>query len=295
MTKNPLCEVFGFPIINNSDKANHFRKSRLCPYNNSSANCTKDKAQNPLGVCSIFDNTNLAITCPVRFRQNWLIVSDAAEYFFGAGANWTTLPEIRLSDVNRKNAGNIDIVIVSYDKEGNLLDFGAVEVQAVYISGNIRQPFESYIGKIDPNFTWKSGYNYPKADYLSSSRKRLIPQLMFKGTILNKWNKKVAIVLHESFYNTLPTLPEVDKSASDLAWLIYGLDYNNSEQIYSLSRKKIIYTKFENAVKKISIPIPGKLEDFLGVLQKKLDEKLENENPPETDNPKGLFIDGGNV
>ncbi|MFO1371828.1 MAG: NotI family restriction endonuclease [Candidatus Competibacteraceae bacterium] len=43
--------------------------------------CTKDKAKNPLGVCSIFHNDSLVITCPIRFREDWLIVKDAANFF----------------------------------------------------------------------------------------------------------------------------------------------------------------------------------------------------------------------
>jgi len=125
MSKNPLCEVFGFPIANVSKNAQHFRKSRLCPYNNVSANCTKDKAQNPLGVCSIFEGDGIAVTCPIRFRQNWIIASDTADYFFGPGTLWTSLSEIRLSDNNGKSAGNIDLVLVAYDEDGSLLDFGA--------------------------------------------------------------------------------------------------------------------------------------------------------------------------
>lgn len=297
MSKNPLCEVFGFPITNTGKKATHFRKSRLCPYNNVSANCTKDKAQDPLGVCSIFDGESLAITCPVRFRQDWLIASDTAEYFFEPGVSWTSLSEIRLNDANGKSAGNIDLVLVSYDGAGNLLDFGAVEVQAVYISGNIRQPFEKYMETMSPDFTWNISYNYPKADYLSSSRKRLIPQLMFKGGILNAWNKKIGVVLHESFYNTLPKLPEVDKDDSNVAWFIYGLDYSASEQAYSLVKRKVIYTQLKEALQKISTPTPGSLEDFIKFLQKKLDEKLENDNPPETENLVNIFRflkNGGN-
>lgn len=129
MSNNPLCEVFGFPITNTGKKATHFRKSRLCPYYNISANCTKDKARNPLGVCSIFDGEDTTITCPVRFRQDWLIAADTAEYFFDHGTLWTTLPEIRLNDAHGKSAGNIDLVLVSYDKKGALLDFGAVEIR----------------------------------------------------------------------------------------------------------------------------------------------------------------------
>jgi len=183
----------------------------------------------------------------------------------------------------------IDLVLVSYDRDGSLLDFGAVEVQAVYITGNIRLPFEKYMETMPTDFIWDIGYNYPKADYLSSSRKRLIPQLMFKGGILNTWRKRIGVVLHEPFYNTLPELPEVQKDESDVAWLIYDLDYSDSEQAYSLVKRKVVYTQFREALQRISTPIPGKLDDFIELLQKKLDEKLENDTPPETENPANMF------
>jgi DNA adenine methylase len=35
-------------------------------------------------------------------------------------------------------------VLVAYNEQGNILDFGALEVQAVYISGNIRKAFDFY-------------------------------------------------------------------------------------------------------------------------------------------------------
>ena len=40
---------------------------------------------------------------------------------------------------------------------------------------------------------WSKQANYPHADYLSSSRKRLAPQLIFKGGILKSWKKKTAV------------------------------------------------------------------------------------------------------
>jgi hypothetical protein len=78
ISKNSLCEVFGFPISNLSNKAVHYRKNKLCPYNTISANSTKDKAQDPLGVCSIYDSKRVAITCPVRFSQDWIIATNSA-------------------------------------------------------------------------------------------------------------------------------------------------------------------------------------------------------------------------
>ena len=77
--KQPLAEVFGFPVGDTSAAAHRHRTKRLCPFNNKVPNCTKDKAQNPLGVCSVFHDGEAVITCPIRFRQEWIIADDAAD------------------------------------------------------------------------------------------------------------------------------------------------------------------------------------------------------------------------
>ena len=118
MAKHPLAEVFGFPIDNVGGEATRHRESCLCPFNNKVPNCTKDKANNPLGVCSILDKGEAIITCPVRFRERWIIAEDAAAFFFPARTKWTTLTEVRLKDAHEKSAGNINVVSVSYDRAG---------------------------------------------------------------------------------------------------------------------------------------------------------------------------------
>ena len=131
MSNHPLAEVFGFPTDNLSATAERYRKNKLCPYNNKVPSCTKDKAKDPLRVCSIFEGEQVAITCPIRFRQDWLIVEDAANFLFPANTTWTSLQEIRLNDAHGKSAGNIDFVLVAYDEAGQITDFGSLEVQAV--------------------------------------------------------------------------------------------------------------------------------------------------------------------
>ncbi len=274
---HPLAEVFGFPTDNFSPSAQRARKLRLCPYNNKSPNCTKDKANAPLGVCSIFErNGKPAITCPVRFRENWLIAEHAAQFFFPEDSMWTSLTEVRLLDANRQSAGNIDVVLVSYDEAGRLLDFGAVEVQAVYISGNVRRPFEQYMQNPEENanMLWKGRYP-PRPDYLSSSRKRLAPQLLYKGGILKTWEKKQAVVIHRGFWDTLPALPEVSASEADIAWLIYDLERESESQRYHLKRVQSIYTAFQPALERLTKPTAGPLASFMQGLQDKLNQKLD--------------------
>lgn len=78
------------------DDAARYRRNRLCPYINKVPNCTKDSVTDPLGVCTIFHGENLAIICPVRLRQDWIIAEHAAAFFFSKGTRWTTLVEVRL-------------------------------------------------------------------------------------------------------------------------------------------------------------------------------------------------------
>jgi hypothetical protein len=137
MPNQPLAEVFGFPIDNMTEEAERHRTNRLCPFGNSVPNCTKTSIENPLGVCSVLGTGGEAvITCPVRFQEGWRIASDAAGFFFPPGAAWTSLTEVRLKDSAGKSAGNIDVVLLSYDALGRIVDYGALEVQVSFPGGS---------------------------------------------------------------------------------------------------------------------------------------------------------------
>jgi len=278
----PLLEVFGFPVTDFTDDAKRFWRNKLCPFNNRVPSCTKDKARAPLGVCSILSNNQPVITCPVRFRESWMVTEDAANFFFERNTLWTSITEVGLPDKTGKTAGNIDIVLVAYEKNGTVLDFGTIEIQGVYISGNIRKPFEHYMAspRVRQNMTWSQGANYPKPDYLSSSRKRLIPQVLYKGGILKTWGKKQAVVLQKRFFETLPKLPGVDAKEADIAWLLYELEKRDGSDRFRLVQREIVYTEFDAALDRIVRPEAGDMEDFMEILQEKLDEQM-HDNPPD--------------
>ncbi len=289
----PLAEIFGHLTTDQSDRAERYRSHRLCPFNNKVPNCTKDKAKDPLGVCSIYHENEPVITCPIRFRQDWIIADDAASFFFNETETWSSLTEVRLNDSNGKSTGNIDVVLVAYDDRGKVLNFGALEIQAVYISGNVREPFHYYMR--DPrgraSMDWSKEPNYPRPDYLSSSRKRLVPQLVYKGGILNNWKKKVAVALNKSFFDTLPSLKQAPKRDADIAWLIYDLklsrEKNQEPERYYLTKIDEVFTEFEPALLSITTSSPGNVEDFIKLLQEKLDEQLET--PPKNQTIEGPF------
>lgn len=277
----PMAEVFGFQIADQSGEADRHRENRLCPFNNKIPNCTKDKAKDPLGVCSIYHKNDAVITCPIRFREDWIIAADAAKFFFPPKSRWTSLTEVRLNDKDGKSAGNIDVVLVSYDCDGKILDFGALEVQAVYVSGNIRNAFELYASdpRMHANLDWSKEKNFPRPDFLSSSRKRLAPQLLFKGGIFNAWSKKTAVALDVAFFRTLPKLKTVKASDAEIAWLVYELQLDKTANRYRLTPVDEVYTKFSESLTQITVAKPGQVADFMTVLQGKLDEKLESSEP----------------
>jgi len=183
---------------------------------------------------------------------------------------------------------------VAYNDHGKIYDFGALEIQAVYISGNVREPFEFYME--DPNqrsdMNWSGEPNYPRPDYLSSSRKRLAPQLLFKGGILHSWHKKIAVALGKSFFETLPQLNRVSPQDADMAWFIYELQMteNNKDKHPFLSLKKVdqVFTKFKDSLFLITTPLPGDVEIFVKLLQERLDEQMET--PPVNKTIEARFL-----
>ncbi len=105
--------------------------------------------------------------------------------------------------------------------------------------------------------------------------------MLYKGAIFQAWNKKQAVVLHRAFYDTLPELPEVARNEADVAWLVYDFEFIREQNRYQLVPDKTIYTKFDPALQEITTPKAGSVKEFVRELQTKLDEKFENNYPPD--------------
>lgn len=285
MPKNPLAEVFGYKIDDLSADAERHRKGKLCPFNNRVPRCTKDKKADPLGVCSVYvEGSEIpTITCPVRFREGakdqWMILNEAASFFFSTGTRWMRLGEVQLANKSGISAGNIDMVLVELDSKDQVVNFGAMEIQSVYITGNVRDPFEAYMKRYSTGATldWSGKPNYPKPDFLSSTRKRLMPQLLSKGEILQAWKTKQAIVVDESFYDNVPDFKEVPQRDAEVVWLVCTLDYNAKDNRYHLTLKKRVYTRFKEMLTEFAKSEAGDAKDFIKQLQKKLEREKKKE------------------
>lgn len=211
------------------------------------------------------------------------MIADAAEIFFGKGVLYTSLPEVRLVDKNGRKAGNIDYVLVRHDERGRILDYASLEVQSVYISGTIKGAFDTYMEDQNPDFEWVNVRNYPNPDYLSSSTKRLIPQMLVKGGIFRHWGRRQAVAVQASFFNTLPKLAVAPVEEADLAWLLYDLILAPDGLRYNLTHIDTVYTRYDNALKEFIEPQPDDEEKFLTGLQKAVHAKISGKSTTEVD------------
>jgi len=277
---NPLVEVFGYPTDDFSEEARRHRENELCPFNNKKSKCTKVNVNNPLGACDVHKNGKPIITCPTRFTEDWLIAKHSAQFFFDPGDSYRILQEVQLRDKDNNVAGNIDFVLAKTDGAGNIINFGGIEVQAVYTSGGgMRDAFEHYMvdpaGRVD--FDWRSYSNrYPKPDW-RSSHKRLFQQFLFKGAIFRDWGKKQAVPIQSDFYDSLPDFTEVPEDEADMVWLIYDLERQNSESQWSLYLDDKVYTDFNQTVDEVEyIESGGAESDFMGALERKLDREPDS-------------------
>jgi len=271
---NPLVEVFGYPTDEFSKEARQHRENKLCPFNNKKPGCTKVNSDNPLGACDVHKDGKPIITCPTRFTEDWLIAKHAAHFFFNPGDSYRILQEVQLRDKDDNVAGNIDFVLAKTDKDENIVDFGGIEVQAVYTSGGgMRDSFEHYmedpVGRVD--FDWRSyGDRYPGPDW-RSSHKRLFQQFLSKGAIFRDWGKKQAVPIQTDFYSSLPDFTEVKEDKADMVWLVYDLEQDNDTGRWSLQLANKVFTDFDQTVDEVEyIETGGPESDFVGALERKL-------------------------
>jgi hypothetical protein len=98
---------------------------------------------------------------------------------------------------------------------------------------------------------------------------------MFKGGILNEWGKKSAVALSRAFFNSLPELRRVSKHEANVAWFIYDLILDSQSNKYVLTKVDEVFTRFDEALLRITTTKAGPLQKFINQLQSKLDEQLE--------------------
>ncbi len=261
-----ISEIFGYSVENTSPEAHAARKARFCRFRNSP--CTKSSKTDPLGICSLSDDSHAASLCPVRFLENGVIFQDAARLAFGAGSEFAIFPEIRILEIEPpagmsaeekqkiKKIGKVDFVL-GHVLEGAVTNFAALEVQAAYFSGfEIRSALKHFLAH--ENFGEHDTFRRP--DFRSSAQKRLIPQLQLKVPVFRRWGKKFFVVVDTQFFKSLPEFRSTTQSNSELTWLVCPIE--KIGQTIQLSRTEPYFSQWDdvsNALREGRAPDPAEI------------------------------------
>jgi hypothetical protein len=169
---------------------------------------------------------------------------DAARIAFGKGITCVAVPEVRVLEVlrngKRKKIGKVDFLLARVEG-GKAVDFAALEVQAVYISGKtIRPAFDQYVRKgelID------AGKRRP--DFRSSAQKRLMPQLALKVPIFRRWGKRFFVATDSTFFSELPTMNPQSAGNSEVTWLSYDFE-RQAGGSYRMQSPNVVHTLWDD-------------------------------------------------
>lgn len=296
-------EWYGKPFVELNDEerllfANRQKQKKadrtplLCPFlSNASSEvlCRKDADG---GVCTLrryqleegastpevaAEGGGLRTTCPSRFEQGGWIYGWIGEVVLGDATParvsqvdflQRVIPAADLVDQTRPRrsaaVGRIDDILAIAQTDP--LVWCAVEMQAVYFSGDsMEREFEEIV-RVDGQFSFPAGQRRP--DYRSSGPKRLMPQLQIKVPTLRRWGKKMAVVVDEYFFDAMGDMKITDHiSNCDVAWFIVG--YDDKHEIYG---REVRFTTLEESVEGLVSGKPVTLPEFDQRLRRRLSD-----------------------
>jgi hypothetical protein len=195
-----VIEFFGFSPTDKSRAATSARAGKNCPF--LSGPCTKRLHDGEVsGACYVKQSTlPPVIICPNRmYAEKYRVLLDTARACFGEkarlirtqadsrrdgndvivfGRGWGK--ELRLPGRGKGNRGGyfVDWVLAALDKQGELREFVAVEVQTMDTTGSYGSEVKAYSSGRDFNETSDAGINWENVS------KRILPQLIYKGHVL---------------------------------------------------------------------------------------------------------------
>jgi hypothetical protein len=256
-----------------------------CPHRPGSEFCNKNG-----GVCSLapyqkddegiislaIGERGLVTLCPMRFWQDYTVFKEVGSYILGTNTP-TLIKEISfLRGISKKGrdlgeiVGRIDMVLAKTEIDDKINDWCALEMQAVYFSGESMRSEFSMIEKEPEKLQFPTAIRRP--DFRSSGPKRLMPQLQIKVPSLRRWGKKMAVVVDKPFYESIsPMRSETNLSNADIAWFVVNYDGPNGE----LRLSEIVLTTLESSVEGLTAGLPITKEEFEMELLSYLAEKKE--------------------
>lgn len=226
-------EIFGFST-NKTLNEEEIEKinDQYCPFLNSE--CTKFRKSDPkvkIGSCSLGHKDNPVIICPERFKVPVVFKTIEDRYFEGKKAVW--VPEVSLGD-----RGNIDYVVALPNGDQDLDDFLCVEIQANGTTGTPWPAIEHFRTEHTMEDAPDSKYGF---NWANEYTKTLTQQLLKKGQLIEKWKKKIVVVIQDSGIDYIRKqgqgVNEYNKEDT-VHFIPFSMNYQADKWVLSISPKE---------------------------------------------------------
>lgn len=165
----------------------------LCPYVGS--RCNKSvRNGTPYPVCSVMNPAGMIAVCPKRLYQRD-VMADVIKHCW-PGDKPPKHPEVA-AEVQMEGFGNVDFVIADRLADGKIGQFLSVEVQAIDITGSVREAYDAVLSgtMMRRRPTW--GMNWDNV------YKRYVTQLIRKGYFHHHWGTKIVAVMQDVVYQNV--------------------------------------------------------------------------------------------
>lgn len=195
---------------------------------------------------------------------NDAIFADAATFLLQPGARWYEAEDVELRVRGEgRRFGTVDCVLYSLGTKGwkeVVTGYGSVVMQPTLRSRDAA------------SVSARTRKRLAGPDDFSSVRAYLMNQLVFEGGMYSLLDRKMAVVLEQSVYDTLPPLDEVSEQDAGIAWLVYDLP--PADTGVAMKRRKVIYTKYPGRWGKMMGQWTKKEEHFAKAVKEKYWETI---------------------
>lgn len=221
-------EIFGHLHTSTSKEAGNDRERHWCRFVDKVCYKQSRMIRYPFGVCTAHIGDQDIALCPRRFLDRHVVFSDIAKLHFKTVSDILVFPEVHLPDV-----GSFDYVMLKHKPlSTDIEDFVVIEFQTGQTTGTGKL----VKGLKDFMAGQKMGdrsYNFGLNTY--DVWKRTFTQILNKGVILEKWNKKIVWVVQDKIYQNF-----------EERYNLQDLDFQNKHStVFALYDLKEKANKFE--------------------------------------------------
>jgi hypothetical protein len=175
----------------------------------------------------------------------------------------------------QEGVGRFDNVMIVRDSQP--LEWCAVEIQAVYFSGRaMGLHFQEIRNWEGDGLPWPGHTRRP--DYRSSAPKRLMPQLLIKAPHVNRWGKKIAVVIDVDFFHAMGQLArERDVSNSEIVWIV--VRFEERDGTFRIGLAEVAFTTLDASTDALIAGRPPTQDRFEQRIRAKLPVRDAAPNP----------------